>query len=259
MYPINTPPRHPVTRLTVSFILSITLFLAPAVLADGGVRPTPAPHSNDLVIASATVRLDSALNAFVFELSVDGKAGRIVPQARGQMDGAPVLAYVFVTDLKPEAVGFGPVEAGLLVLAVTVHPDFDDTPLWDENGDGAYDNDGYVYHTHWVVLVPDKRVEGGLSTAQFDANDPAVILPPTNPGMPLYLDSPGHPVHLNADRLQVIVPRYRIKGTTAFSYDVVSAYLQVNTSDNTRPMLGVYKVYDVLSGDLSLPFKAIRQ
>ncbi len=257
MLSIHTSQRYHTTKLMGLFIFAMTLLFAPAASAESGVQPAPVPPSSDLDIKSASVRLDSDINAFVFELKVGGEAGRIVPPAKGQMDGAPVLAYVFATDLRPEAVGFGAVEGGLLALAVTVHPDFDDTPLWDENGDGAYDNDGYIYHTHWVVLVPDNRVDGGLSTAQFDENDTTVTLPPTNPGMPLYLDSPGHPVNLEAERLQVIVPRYRIKGTTTFSYDVVSAYLQVNTSDNTRPMLGVYKVYDVLSGDLSLPYRAV--
>ena len=30
--------------------------------------------------------------------------------------------------------------------------------------------------------------------------------------------------------------------------------MQVNASDMMRPMLGVYKVYSVASGDLSLPY-----
>lgn len=254
---ITKPTTTLTTKLIGMIILAILVLFAPAVSAANGVPPEPVAQSGDLDVKSASVRLEGPINSFIFELAVDGKAGRIVPQARGQLDGAPVLAYVFVTDLKPQAVGFGPVEGGMLALAVTVHPDFDDTPLWDENGDRAYDNDGYIYQTHWIVLVSDQRVAGGLSVRQFEENDTTVILPPTNPGMPLYLDSPGHPVNLNAEKLQVIVPRFRINGTATFSYDVVSAYLQVNQSDNLRPMLGVYKIYDVLSGDLSLPFRAV--
>lgn len=122
---------------------------------------------------------------------------------------------------------------------------------------GVYGNDGYVYHTLWVVLVSDQRVAGGLAVRQFEIDDPTVVLPPTNPGMPLYLDSPGHPVNLDAGRLQVIVPGYRLRGTTGFAYDVVGAYLQVNTSDDNRPMLGVCEVYDVLSGDPGLPYRTV--
>lgn len=41
-------------------------------------------------------------------------------------------------------------------LAVTSHPDLDDTPLYDENGDGNRNNDGDLWHTHWVVLKPNE-------------------------------------------------------------------------------------------------------
>ena len=30
--------------------------------------------------------------------------------------------------------------------------------------------------------------------------------------------------------------------------------MRVNTSDDSLPMLGVYRVYDIASGDLSLPY-----
>ena len=43
-------------------------------------------------------------------------------------------------------------------------------------------------------------------------------------------------------------------GQTAFRFDGVTAYMEVNQSDPDRPMLGVYEVYAVLSGDLSLPY-----
>ena len=252
---VNMRTKYRYSNIIGLLFFTMTLLLAGTVSADSGVQPTPVALSNDLEIESASVHFISELDSLAFELLVVGKAGGMVPKAKGQLDGAPVLAYVFVTDLKPEIVGFGPVEGGILALAITVHPDFDDTPLWDENVDGNYENDGYIYHTHWVVLVSDKRVEGGLSVAQFLKDDTAVILPPTNPGMSIYLDSPGHPVNLKGNKLQVIVPGYRLKRITKFAFDAVSAYLQVNTSDNTKPMLGVYMVYDVLSGDLSLPFK----
>ncbi len=54
--------------------------------------------------------------------------------------------------------------------------------------------------------------------------------------------------------MQVVVPAPRVGGETSFNFDAVSAYLQVNTSDPNQPMLGVYEVYGVLSGDLSLRF-----
>ena len=56
--------------------------------------------------------------------------------------------------MDPSTVGFER-GAGILAFAVTSHPDFDDTPLYDENGDGKLDNDGDLWHSHWVVLTRD--------------------------------------------------------------------------------------------------------
>jgi len=95
---------------------------------------------------------------------------------------------------------------GILALAVTSHPDFDDTPLWDENNNSNYADDGIIFHSHWVVLVKDDRVPGSLSVKQFNKTDKTVVLPPTNPGMPMYLDSPGFPVLLKGNKLSVLVP-----------------------------------------------------
>lgn len=77
------------------------------------------------------------------------------------------MGYVFPTSLKPTDVGFSNTE-GIVALALTSHPDFDDTPLWDENSDSNYANDGIIWHPHWVILTEDKRVEGGLAVKQFD-------------------------------------------------------------------------------------------
>ena len=80
-----------------------------------------------------------------------------------------------------------------------------------------------------------------------------MILPPTNPGMPMYMDSPGFSVVLRGDRLRLIVPAQRVAHQTNFRFDAVTAYMEVNTTDAARPLLGVYEVYKVLSGDLSDP------
>ena len=250
---IRTISRYAIALSGLMFLLSL-LRVDPGYAGDA-VPAEPTPFSNDLKITSANIMINKGLNVYVFEQMVEGDAGGTIPRARGQLDGAPVLAYVFVTNLKPQAVGFGKVDNGFLALAVTSHPDFDDTPLWDENGDRVYDNDGVIYHTHWVVLVEDSRVEGGLSVYQFNEGQAGVVLPPTNPGMPIYLDSPGFAVNLKGKKLQVVVPAYRINSEKSFKFDAVTAYLQVNTTDKDLPMLGVYKVYDVLSKDLSLPFQ----
>ncbi|PIZ08366.1 MAG: hypothetical protein COY56_04220, partial [Flavobacteriaceae bacterium CG_4_10_14_0_8_um_filter_34_31] len=110
-------------------------------------------------------------------------------------------------------------------------------------------------------LTEDKRVEGGLAVKQFDPKDTSVVLPPTNPGMPMYMDSPGFQVITKGNTIKVVVPDYRMNNKTDFSYDGVAAYMQVNTGGDgehgggDKPMLGVYKVYSVASGDLSLPYK----
>lgn len=241
---------------------SRTLGLAGALLAITIPATTSAQvealaANDDLSVTSATVTYLEDLDLLVFEQSVAGTAGGTVPEARGQLDGAPVLGYVFPTTLAPEDVGFSGAE-GIVALAATSHPDFDDTPLWDEDGDLEYDDDGVVFHSHWVLLGPDERVPGGLAVIEYDAAADAVVLPPTNPGMPMYLDSPGFSVLTDGQTLKVLVPAGRVRGATDFAFDAVAAYMEVNTEDMSRPMLGVYEVYSVLSGDLSLPYEVTR-
>lgn len=211
----------------------------------------PTAGSADLDLVSAEVEYRPDLQLLVFQQQVAGSAGATRPRAAGGMDGAPVLGYVFPTTLRPEDVGFAPGE-GVVALAATSHPDFDDTPLWDENGDRDYANDGLRFHTHWVVLTPDDRVAGGLSVKETRGGGGE--LPPTSPGMPLYLDSPGFSVVLDGSTLRLLVPLDRVSGRRDFKFDAVTAYMEVNTSDEGRPLLGVYHVYEVLSGDLSLPY-----
>lgn len=209
--------------------------------------------NDDFKIGSVQVTQMGDLGITVWEMQVKGNAGNTVPTPAGQLDGAPVLGYVFPTSLAATDVGFGPTE-GILALALTSHPDFDDTPLWDENNDAVYDNDGIVWHPHWVVLVQDERVPGGLSVKEFKKADHTVVLPPTNPGMHMYMDSPGYPVTTRDKAIRVVVPNYRINNRKDFKYDGVAAFMRVNTSVEGLPMLGVYQVYSVASGDLSLPY-----
>jgi hypothetical protein len=227
----------------------LALLLLPSAVVAQDVEPTTA--TPDLAVTDARVTHHAALDLLAFTMTVEGTAGATTPTPNGALDGAPVLGYVFPTTLSPTAVGFGDVD-GTLALAVTSHPDFDDTPLWDENGDDNPDNDGVVYHTHWVVLRSNDRVEGGLSVREYDKGAD-VTVPTTHPGMPMYLDSPGFSVARDGQTLTVPVPVDRVSGHTDFQVDAVTAYMEVNTSDDTRPLLGVYEVYDVLSGDLSLP------
>lgn len=225
--------------------------MAAGAAASEPVQPTEAGPALD--VTGQAVTYNPRLDALIFEQELAEEPGTIRPEPAGQLDGAPVLGYVFPTTLSPQAVGFGDVD-GTLALAATSHPDFDDTPLFDEDADGDYDDDGRSWHAHWVVLGEDNRVAGGLSVVEFDEGDEP-ILPPTNPGMSMYLDSPGFGIATHDDTLRVVVPAYRVSNDTDFRFDAVTAYMEVNTADDERPLLGVYEVYDVASGDLSLPFE----
>ncbi|KXX71127.1 hypothetical protein [Flammeovirga sp. SJP92] len=234
-----------------SFLLLFIFTLS--VFAQGQNEDPNFKNSPDLKITDVSVVFDSRLSQLIFTIETEGLAGNSTPSAFGKMDGAPVLGYVFPTTLKPEDVGFSTTE-GIVALALTSHPDFDDTPLWDENNDRNYANDGVIWHPHWVVLTEDTRVSGGLAVKQFNPDDKNVTLPPTNPGMPMYMDSPGYPVITKENEVRVVVPAYRMSHKTQFNFDAVTAYMQVNASNANYPMLGVYAVYSIASGDLSLPF-----
>jgi hypothetical protein len=215
----------------------------------------------DYSITAATITHNKKWGQLEFEILAKGQAGRSVSKAAGQMNGTPVDGYVFPTTLSSEDIGFSKTE-GIVALAITAHADFDDTPLWDEDGDGDYGNDKIVWHPHWVVLVEDKRVPGGLSVKEFSPTDKSVILPKTNPGMPMYMDSPGFQVVTEGKAIRIVVPDYRVRFKTDFKFDAVGAYMQLSTgeggahaTDGKMPMLGVYKVYSVLSKNLSLPYQ----
>ncbi len=206
--------------------------------------------AQDLALTNVYVQKDAELKQLIFTIEVEGLAGNTIPTPNGALDGAPVYGYVFPTTLNPLDVGFDDTE-GIVALALTSHPDFDDTPLWDEDNDANYANDGYYWHPHWVLLVDDERVFGGLSVKATTKNS---VLPPTNPGMPMYMDSPGYPVMWSGNKISCIVPLSRINNKDDFNYDGVTSLLKVNTSDDNLPMLGVYSVYSIASGNLSLPY-----
>lgn len=231
-----------------SIFIIATLLLATIALSQNSEY-----GNDDFKITNVEVTYHTNLDVLIWEITVAGNAGATTPSPAGIMNGAPVLGYVFPTTLKSSDVGFSETD-GIVALALTSHPDFDDTPLWDENMDSKYDNDGVIWHPHWVVLVEDKRVEGGLAVKQFKKDDSTVKLPPTNPGMPMYMDSPGYGVKAINNTIKVVVPKYRMNNQISFNYDGVAAYMQVNTENLDKPMLGVYKVYSVASGNLTLPY-----
>lgn len=221
-------------------------------VADRDAAPAfawPAPGDDDgtFDLLDASALYYDSLDTFVFSMQAAAPAATFIPEAVGSVDGAPVVGYVFPTDLAPAVVGFRGIE-GILALAVTSHPDFDDTPLWDENLDRDWGNDGAVYHVHWVVLIEDDDSAGGLSVpSQTDVS----LLPPTAP-MKMYLDSPGFHAFAVGDKVHVLVPGWHLDGAFEFSFDAVTANMRVDASGEA-PVLRVEEVLDVLSGDLSLP------
>lgn len=202
----------------------------------------------DITRAGATT--DGRLTTFIMELA--GVAGSVTPVPVGELAGARVESYVWPTSLDPSIVGFDR-ESGILSLAITAHPDFDDTPLYDENGDGDPANDGADWHSHWVVLVEDAACGAGLKVR--DVSPGVDLLPATAPYLPIALDSPGMSPILDGRTARITVP---VSSTENVSFDAVTAELTVNQT-TAAPLLCVSGVHDIGSGDLSLPGRITAQ
>ena len=191
-------------------------------------------------ITSAEASTDGRLLTFAMEVA--GVAGSVKPVPIGQLTGAKVESYVWPTSMDPGTVGFDPA-SGILALAITAHPDF------DEDGDGNPANDGADWHSHWVVLTEDSACSAGLKVR--DVSPGQDLLPATAPRLPIALDSPGMSPILDGSTARITVP---IANTEDVSFDAVTAELQVNEKGEA-PLLCVTGVHDVASGDLSLPGK----
>jgi hypothetical protein len=192
-------------------------------------------------------------NVAVFHMGVSGKAGASKPTKSGKLAGSAVFSYVWPTSLDPSTVGFE-AKAGILAFAVTSHADFDDTPLFDENGDGNPNNDGGVWHSHWVVLQADDACGKGALKVVDIPKDSKPKLPKTWPGLPILIDSPGWNPIFKKDSVHVRVPFDDIGAVNAATFDGVTAALRVNASVHS-PLLCVADVFKIGSGNLSLPGK----
>jgi hypothetical protein len=180
--------------LKSSFLLgSLLTGLAGGVSAhDTGHQTGIATEANKTVKAPFDIvrtRISTEGNTAVFHMAVSGKAGASRPTKTGKLAGSSVFSYVWPTSLDPSVIGFES-KAGILAFAVTSHTDFDDTPLFDENGDGQRDNDGDVWHSHWVVLQPDAACgKDALKVVDIPAGTTPRV-PRTWPGLPILIDSP---------------------------------------------------------------------
>lgn len=198
-------------------------------------------------------KVEAGDNWLTFRMHASAAAGEVRPTATGQLAGASVFAYVWPTSLDTASVGFA-AEQGILAMTVTAHPDFDDTPLFDENGDGDLENDGNVWHSHWVVLAPDDACGAGALKVKDIPEGTSPKLPATWPGLPLLIDSPGYSPSLQKEAVSVRVPFRGAKELAGVAFDGVTAGLRVNANVHA-PLLCVVDVFDIASDDLSLPGK----
>ena len=225
--------------------------LAIAATAGGITSESSIPDKPSFDIQKASIKRDG--QSLVFRIDVAGKAGQRVPKSIGKLKGSTVYSYVWPTSFDPSTVGFSP-KTGILAFAVTAHPDFDDTPLFDEDGDGDPKNDGRKWHSHWVVLTKTKECgPSGLKVRDIKKGE-SFDLPKTWPDLPIFIDSPGwHPTFTNTS-VDVRVPFEKTVDLKNVSFDGVTSALRVNANAHV-PLLCVSAVYDVASGDLSLPGK----
>jgi hypothetical protein len=201
---------------------------------------TAVQASFDIVETKITTKGDGVL----FSTRVRGEAGKDKPDATGKFEGSSVYAYVWPTTLDSGEIGFEN-KQGIVALAVTFHPDFDDAANGGKNR--------HVWHPHWVVLAEDKACVGGLKVIDIpEGTKPK--LPKTWPGVPLLIDSPEYPTTFSGDKVDVEIPLSLINGIKGASFDGVTAGLKVNGNLHA-PLLCVSGVFKVASGNLSLPGK----
>ena len=237
--------------------IALCLAGAPALAGDGhaihqtGAIASPADPAKRATFDILAAHAHRTGNIVTFHMTTNGTAGAETPTPSGAVGGSGVLSYVWPTSLDPAAVGFEG-GTGILALAATSHPDFDDTPLFDENGDGDPANDGKLWHSHWVVLTPTEACGPGALAVRDIPEGSAPALPATWPGLPLFIDSPGFTPLFDGPEIAINVSFHRDVALAGVAYDGVTAALQVN-ADLHAPLLCVVDVFDVASGDLSLP------
>ncbi len=232
-------------KFTVMATFTASLLAAPAFGGSIESSPNAEAKANFDIVRATVSAADGRLS---FAIDVTGTAGADTPKETGAMLGSRVFAYVWPTSLDSAAIGFE-AKQGIVALTVTAHPDFDDTPKYDEDGDGNPANDGKIWHGHWVVLAKDAACPAGLKV-QDVAPGVTVKMPTTAPGVPLLLDSPDVRPAFGGSTVTVSVPMP--EGGEAMSFDGVAAGLRVNTKMEA-PLLCVTDIFKVASGDLSLP------
>lgn len=220
-----------------------SLWLTAASAHSIEAEPSDAVQASfDIIETTITAKGETA----VFSTRVRGEAGKDKPDATGKFEGSSVYAYVWPTSLDSGAIGFDE-KQGIVALAVTFHPDFDDAANGGKNR--------HIWHPHWVVLAKDAACGGGLKVIDIPEGAKPKV-PATWPGVPLLIDSPEYPTEFKGDRVDVEIPLPLIGGIVGSSYDGVTAGLKVNGNLHA-PLLCVSNVFKVASGSLSLPGKVM--
>jgi hypothetical protein len=232
-----------IRHLVAGVLAAATIPLCLATAAAHPIKADPSQAvraSFDIIETTIVTKGDTA----VFTTRVRGAAGKDKPAATGKFEGSEVYAYVWPTSLNSGDIGFDR-DRGIVALAVTFHPDFDDGAFGKKNRD--------VWHPHWVVLAEDKACGGGLKVVDIpEGSKPKV--PATWPNVPLLIDSPEYPTTFKGDAVDVAIPLSVLGGITGASFDGVTAGLKVNANLHA-PLLCVDNVFKVASGNLSLPGK----
>ena len=101
---------------------TIPLCLGAATAHPIKAEPSQAVRASlDIIETTIVTQGDRA----VFTTRVRGEAGKDKPAATGKFQGSEVYAYVWPTSLNSGDIGFDK-DRGIVALAVTFHPDFDD-------------------------------------------------------------------------------------------------------------------------------------
>lgn len=227
-------------------LVLLAAVLLPATAAAHDVTAAP----NAKVAASFDIlqaRAETEANRVTFVMTTRGKAGAQKPKKTGRFAGSQVYAYVWPTTVDPGAVGFE-AGAGILAAAVTAHPDFNDEPLFENNGGN--------WHFHWVVLSKEAACgPAALKVKDIDAGTKPK-LPRTWPGAPILIDSPGYKPNISNNMVKVTVPFDSAEVAASVAFDAVTSALTVNGNLHA-PLLCVSNAFKIGSGDLSLPGRAV--
>lgn len=214
---------------------------------DKGNINSPEHQKLDAAFDIIQTEVKSVDDDIIFRVQTRGKAGTTKPAATGKFAGSAVYSYVWPTSLDSGNVGFDTAQ-GILALAVTFHPDFNDGAYGQENST--------VWHPHWVVLMKDEACGSGALKVRDIPKGTNPKLPPTWPNVPLLIDSPSYATVLEDNVVEVTVPASSIGATAGMTFDGVTAALQVNANLHA-PLLCISDVFDIASGNLSLPGKIV--